>query len=39
MGHLRHYIGARTLRLTNRLSGTVLTAFGLYAIAAVVLRQ
>lgn len=33
IGRLRHYIGARTLTLINRLCGTVLTAFGLYAIA------
>jgi threonine/homoserine/homoserine lactone efflux protein len=33
IGRLRHFIGARTLMLINRISGTVLTAFGLYAIA------
>jgi threonine/homoserine/homoserine lactone efflux protein len=35
IGRLRHHIGARTLTLINRLGGTVLTAFGLYAIAAL----
>jgi threonine/homoserine/homoserine lactone efflux protein len=39
IGRLRHYIGARTLTLINRLSGTVLTAFGLYAIASLVLLR
>jgi threonine/homoserine/homoserine lactone efflux protein len=34
IGRLRHFIGVRTLMLINRLSGTVLTAFGLYAIAS-----
>jgi threonine/homoserine/homoserine lactone efflux protein len=33
-GRLRHYIGAGTLALINRVCGTVLTAFGLYAIAS-----
>jgi threonine/homoserine/homoserine lactone efflux protein len=33
IGRLRHFIGARSLLLINRVSGTVLTAFGLYAIA------
>jgi threonine/homoserine/homoserine lactone efflux protein len=32
---LRQYIGARTLTVINRLSGTVLTAFGLYALVAL----
>jgi threonine/homoserine/homoserine lactone efflux protein len=31
----RHHIGTHTLTLINRLCGTVLTAFGLYAIAAL----
>jgi hypothetical protein len=35
IGRLRHHIGVHTLTLINRLSGTVLTAFGLYAIAAL----
>ncbi len=35
IGRLRLYIGARSLSLVNRLAGTVLTAFGLYAIAAL----
>jgi len=39
IGRLRHYIGVRTLTLINRLSGTVLTAFGLYAIASLVLLR
>lgn len=34
IGRLRHSIGTRTLRLINRSCGTVLTAFGLYAIAS-----
>jgi threonine/homoserine/homoserine lactone efflux protein len=36
IGRLRHYIGPRTLMMINRISGTVLTAFGLYAIATLV---
>ena len=32
---LRPYIGAHTLTVINRISGTVLTAFGLYAFAAL----
>lgn len=36
IGRLRQRIGVQTLTLINRLSGTVLTAFGLYAIAALV---
>lgn len=35
IGHLRHFIGVRTLALVNRLCGTVLTAFGLYALASL----
>ena len=35
IGALRHKIGAGTLTLVNRLCGTVLTAFGPYAIAAL----
>ena len=38
IGRLRHYIGARILTLINRVSGTVLTAFGLYAMASLVPR-
>jgi threonine/homoserine/homoserine lactone efflux protein len=34
-GRMRQYIGSQTLTLINRLSGTVLTAFGLYAMAAL----
>ncbi len=34
IGRVRHHIGAGTLSLINRLCGTVLTAFGLYAIAS-----
>jgi threonine/homoserine/homoserine lactone efflux protein len=37
IGRLRHYIGVRTLTLINRVCGTVLTAFGLYAIASLLL--
>lgn len=33
IGRARPHIGARTLTFINRLSGTVLTAFGLYAVA------
>jgi threonine/homoserine/homoserine lactone efflux protein len=33
IGRLRHFIGPRILMLINRLSGTALTAFGLYALA------
>lgn len=36
IGRLRHYIGPRTLMMINRISGTVLTAFGLYALATLV---
>jgi hypothetical protein len=39
IGRVRHFIGANTLMLINRLSGTVLTAFGLYAIASLVLPR
>lgn len=39
IGRLRHYIGARILTLINRVSGTVLTAFGLYAMASLVLAR
>ncbi len=35
IGRLRPHIGVHTLTLINRLCGTVLTAFGLYAIAAL----
>ena len=35
IGRLRHYIGARTLAVINRVCGTVLTAFGLYAMASL----
>jgi threonine/homoserine/homoserine lactone efflux protein len=35
IGRLRHYIGVRTLAVINRVCGTVLTAFGLYAMAAL----
>jgi threonine/homoserine/homoserine lactone efflux protein len=35
IGRLRHLIGANTLTVINRTCGTVLTAFGLYAIAAL----
>jgi threonine/homoserine/homoserine lactone efflux protein len=35
IGRLRHYIGARTLTVINRVCGTVLTAFGLYAMASL----
>jgi threonine/homoserine/homoserine lactone efflux protein len=35
VGHLRSHIGAHTLTVVNRLCGTVLTAFGLYALAAL----
>jgi threonine/homoserine/homoserine lactone efflux protein len=34
-GRVRPYLGVHTLTLINRLCGTVLTAFGLYAIAAL----
>jgi threonine/homoserine/homoserine lactone efflux protein len=34
-GPLRQYLGARTLTVINRLSGTVLTAFGLYALVVL----
>jgi len=34
-GPLRRYLGAQTLTVINRLSGTVLTAFGLYALVAL----
>jgi threonine/homoserine/homoserine lactone efflux protein len=39
IGRVRHFIGAHTLMLINRLSGTVLTAFGLYAIASLALQR
>jgi threonine/homoserine/homoserine lactone efflux protein len=35
IGRLRSYIGPTTLTWINRIAGTVLTAFGLYAIAAL----
>lgn len=35
IGRLRPYIGSQTLTVINRISGTVLTAFGLYAFAAL----
>lgn len=35
IGRLRHHIGLHTLTLINRACGTVLTAFGLYAMAAL----
>ena len=35
IGRVRHHIGVHSLTLINRLCGTVLTAFGLYAIAAL----
>ena len=35
IGRLRHYIGVRTLTLVNRVCGTVLTAFGAYALASL----
>jgi threonine/homoserine/homoserine lactone efflux protein len=35
IGRLRHLIGAHTLTLINRACGTVLTGFGLYAIASL----
>jgi threonine/homoserine/homoserine lactone efflux protein len=35
IGRLRPHIGVHTLTLINRLCGTVLTAFGLYAIATL----
>jgi threonine/homoserine/homoserine lactone efflux protein len=35
IGRLRPYLGAHTLTWINRSAGTVLTAFGLYAIAAL----
>jgi threonine/homoserine/homoserine lactone efflux protein len=34
-GPLRQYLGPRTLTVINRLSGTVLTTFGLYALVAL----
>lgn len=37
VGRLRHVIGVHTLTLINRACGTVLTAFGLYAIASQLL--
>ncbi len=36
IGRVRQHIGVHSLTLINRLCGTVLTAFGLYAIAALV---
>ena len=35
IGRLRRFIGARSLRVLNRACGTVLTAFGLYALASL----
>jgi threonine/homoserine/homoserine lactone efflux protein len=35
IGRLRHLIGVNTLTVINRLCGTVLTAFGIYALAAL----
>jgi threonine/homoserine/homoserine lactone efflux protein len=35
IGRLRHYIGVHTLTVINRVCGTVLTAFGLYAMASL----
>ncbi len=35
IGRVRQHIGVQTLTLINRVSGTVLTAFGLYAIATL----
>jgi threonine/homoserine/homoserine lactone efflux protein len=35
IGRLRHYLGVRTLAVINRVCGTVLTAFGLYAMASL----
>lgn len=35
IGRLRHYIGPRVLAVVNRSCGTVLTAFGLYAMASL----
>jgi threonine/homoserine/homoserine lactone efflux protein len=35
ISRLRHLLGVHSLTLINRLCGTVLTAFGLYAIAAL----
>lgn len=35
IGRVRHHIGAHTLTVINRICGTVLTAFGLYAIATL----
>jgi threonine/homoserine/homoserine lactone efflux protein len=35
IGRLRAYIGPATLTLINRIAGTVLTAFGLYALASL----
>jgi threonine/homoserine/homoserine lactone efflux protein len=35
IGRLRPYLSAHTLTWINRIAGTVLTAFGLYAIAAL----
>jgi threonine/homoserine/homoserine lactone efflux protein len=35
VGRLRHLIGARSLHLLNHVCGTVLTAFGLYALASL----
>jgi threonine/homoserine/homoserine lactone efflux protein len=35
IGRLRPYIGAHTLTVINRISGTVLTAFGLFAFTAL----
>lgn len=35
IGRLHHLVGARTLTIVNRLCGTVLTAFGVYAMTAL----
>jgi threonine/homoserine/homoserine lactone efflux protein len=35
IGRVRHLIGPNTLTVINRVSGTVLTAFGLYALASL----
>ncbi len=36
VGRLRPYVGPHTLTVINRVCGTILTAFGLYALAVVV---
>ena len=35
IGRLRHYIGVHALTVINRVCGTVLTAFGVYAMASL----